>query len=38
MVTQGEEYAQMLETKVKKSEQKTTEAMGELKKEMESWV
>ena len=34
MVSQGQEYTQMLRTEVKKSEQKLTEAMGELKKKM----
>ena len=38
MVSQGEENAQMLHTKAMKSEQKLTETMGELKKEMQSWV
>ena len=38
MVSQGEEYTQILQTEVKKSEQKLTEAMGELKKEMQHWV
>ena len=38
MVSQGEEYTQILWTEVKKSEQKSTEAMGELKKEMQHWV
>ena len=38
MVSQGEEYTQILQTEVKKSEQKLTEAMEELKKEMHHWV
>ena len=35
MVSQGEEYTQILQTEVKKSEQKSTKAMVELKKEMQ---
>ena len=38
MVSQGEEYTQILQTEMKESEQKSTEAMGELKKEMQHWV
>ena len=38
IVSQGEEYTQILQTEVKKSEQKLTETMVELKKEMRHWV
>ena len=38
MVSQGEKYTQILRTEVKKNEQKSIEAMGELKKEMQHWV